>query len=263
MRKLKIILLWLGIITYLIFVLGFVSGKINEQVCAKISVKIIDSLTNRFVGPEDVLDIILTNESRLLGYPLSEINTHNLERLIANEPFIKSASLYKTVNGILNVDIKQRRPILRVINKQGKSYYIDEEGFILPVSENFTSRVLVANGYISEPFVEESTRSIFDAEVPANRRNSVISELYELASFISGSDLWSAQIAQIYVNDQYEYEMIPRVGAHVIYLGDATNYETKFRKLEALYMYGLNNTGWNNYEIINLKYENQIVCTKR
>ncbi len=263
MRKLKIMLLWLGIIAYLVFVLGFVSGKMNEQVCEKISVKIIDSLTNRFVSQGDVLDIIFDGESRLLGYPLSTINTLNLEKLITNEPFIKSARLYKTVNGVLNVDIKQRRPILRVINRKGKSYYLDQEGFVLPVSAKFTSRVLVANGYISEPFIEESTRSIFDAEVPANRRNSVIYELYELASFISGSDLWSAQIAQIYVNGQYEYEMIPRVGAHVIYLGDARNYEVKFRKLEALYLYGFNHIGWNKYEIINLKYENQIVCTKR
>lgn len=263
MRKMRIMLLWLGIIAYMIFVLGFVSGKMNEQVCERISVNIIDSLTNRFVAQEDILNILLESESRILGYPLSTINTRNLEKLIADEPFIKSAGLYKTVNGALNVDIQQRRPILRVINRQGKSYYLDQEGFILPVSEKFTSRVLVANGYISEPFIEESTRSIFDIEVPGNRRNSVIYELYKLASFISGSDLWSAQIAQIYVNGKYEYEMIPRVGAHVIYLGDARDYEAKFRKLEALYLYGLNNKGWNNYEIINLKYENQIVCTKR
>ena len=263
MRKMRIMLLWLGIIAYMIFVLGFVSGKMNEQICERISVNIIDSLTNRFVAQEDILNILLESESRILGYPLSTINTRNLEKLIADEPFIKSAGLYKTVNGALNVDIQQRRPILRVINRQGKSYYLDQEGFILPVSEKFTSRVLVANGYISEPFIEESTISIFDIEVPGNRRNSVIYDLYKLASFISGSDLWSAQIAQIYVNGKYEYEMIPRVGAHVIYLGDARDYEAKFRKLEALYLYGLNNKGWNNYEIINLKYENQIVCTKR
>ena len=263
MRKVRIMLLWLGIIAYMIFVLGFVSGKMNERVCERISVNIIDSLTNRFVTQEDILDILLESESKILGYPLSTINTRNLEKLIVDEPFIKSAGLYKTVNGALNVDIQQRRPILRVINRQGKSYYLDQEGFILPVSEKFTSRVLVANGYISEPFIEESTRSIFDTEVPGNRRNSVIYDLYKLASFISGSDLWSAQIAQIYVNGKYEYEMIPRVGAHVIYLGDARDYEAKFRKLEALYLYGLNNKGWNNYEIINLKYENQIVCTKR
>ncbi len=263
MRKLKILSLWLGIVAYLFFVLSFISDKYKEQVCEKINVNIVDSLTNRFVTSDDVLDILLENEINILGYPIKKINTRELENLLEAESFIKNAELYKTVNGVLNVDIKQRRPILRIINRLGNSYYLDKEGSILPVSEKFTSRVLVANGYISEPFIENSTGSIFEADVPPGRRNSVIYELYELASFIDNSDLWTAQIVQIYVNSTYEFEIIPRVGAHVIYFGDASDYETKFRKLEALYLYGLNNKGWNNYEIINLKYKNQIVCTKR
>lgn len=263
MRILKFLFVWLGIIVYLVFALGFISGKLNTQVCEKVEVHIKDSLDNNFIAAEDVMDILLEKDNKILGYPLSKINTLELENNLVDESFIKSADLYKTVNGVLNVDILQRKPILRIINRHGKSYYLDNEGAILPVSEKYTSRVLVANGNISEPFVEESTRSIFDVDVPEGIRNSVIYDLHSLASFISGSDLWSSQIAQIYVDSNYEYEIIPRVGAHIIYLGDAQNYETKFQKLEAFYLYGLNNKGWNNYDRINLKYENQIVCTKR
>lgn len=263
MKKLKILLIWLGIVCYLVFSLSFISGRYNDKVCVKIRVNITDSLANNFISEDDVMDILLGNDDRILGYRMNTINTRKLEKLLMGESFIKKGVIYKTIDGVLNVDVLQRRPILRIINRQGKSYYLDHEGVILPVSGKYTSRVPVANGYIREPFIEESTRSIFDADVPEGRRNSVIQELYELASFIAGSDFWSVQIAQIYVNGKYEYELVPRVGAHIIYLGDAEDYETKFRKLEALYLYGLSNKGWNNYEIINLKYENQIVCTKR
>ena len=263
MRILKILITWIGILVYLIFVLSFVSDRLSTTLCEKITVSIKDSLDNSFISRADVMDILLENDNRILGYSLSTINTSKLEEMLIKESFIKEAELYKTVNGVLNVDVIQRKPLLRVINRQGKSYYLDHEGVILPTSGKFTSRVLVANGYISEPFIPESSRSIFDVEIPGGVRNSVIYNLYSLALFIADSELWRAQIAQVYVNGKYEYELIPRVGAHIIHLGDARNLEEKFSKLEALYLLGLNNSGWNNYEIINLKYKNQVVCTKR
>jgi cell division protein FtsQ len=263
MKKLKRLLVWLGIIAYIIFISGFVPDKYNNRVCERIDVTIVDSLTHKFIGSGDILDILLENDQRILGYPLRSINTLELEKLLYKESFVKKADIYKTVNGALNVELVQRKPVLRVINQRGNSYYIDQDGAILPVSEKFTSRVIVANGHIHEPFIVESTKSIFDIDDPEGKRNSVLRGLYELACFINSSRLWRAQIAQIYVNSAYEMELIPRVGAHVIYLGDATDIETRFSKLEALYMYGLSNTGWNNYEKINLKYENQVVCTKR
>ena len=263
MRKLKIMVFWMASIAYLIAALGFVSGRMSENICERINVSIIDSVENRFVTNGDIMNVLLEDETNILGYPLETINTLKLEAVLSDNPFIKEAVLYKTVNGNLNVEIEQRKPVLRVINMQGESYYIDKEGFILPVSDKFTSRVLVANGYISEPFIYATTRSIFDVEVPGGRRNRVIYELFDMASYIAGSELWSAQIAQIYVDEKYEYELIPRVGAHIIYIGDGLDYQMKFRKLKAFYVYGLNNKGWNNYEKINLKYKNQIVCTKR
>jgi cell division protein FtsQ len=263
MKKLRILLVWLVIAGYLFFSLGFVSEKYADQVCESINVNIVDSLTRGFVTSGDVMDILLENGGKLLGYQHRDINTLELEKLLIREPFIKNAELYKTADGVLHADILQRKPIIRVINQSGKSYYLDNDGLILPVSPKFTSRVLVANGHILEPFITESNRSIFEATVPQDKRNSVVYDLYSLAFYIGNSDLWSAQITQIYVNSSYEYELIPRVGAHVILLGDASDYETKFRKLEALYRYGLNNKGWNKYETIDLKYKNQVVCTKR
>ncbi len=263
MRKIWIIAYWIVIAAYMAVASGFVSGRLEEKICDMINITIIDSMHNRFVTQDDVMDMLLSGDADLLGYPISRINTRELQKMLSTEPFIKRAELYKTVNGALNADITQRRPVLRVLNRHGESYYLDEEGFILPLSEKFTSRTLVANGNISEPFIAGSTKTVFNTGENVSKRDRVILELYELAMFITGSELWSAQISQIYVNSNYEYELIPRVGAHVIILGDASGYEKKFRKLEALYFYGLNNEGWNKYEIINLKYENQVVCTKR
>jgi len=53
------------------------------------------------------------------------------------------------------------------------------------------------------------------------------------------------------------------VGAHIIEFGDINAHEEKFDKLYALYSQGLKREGWNKYIRINLKYKEQVVCTKR
>jgi cell division protein FtsQ len=46
-------------------------------------------------------------------------------------------------------------------------------------------------------------------------------------------------------------------------LGDAHDLDEKFRKLFAFYRYGLNKIGWNKYSIINIKFKNQVICSKQ
>ena len=45
-------------------------------------------------------------------------------------------------------------------------------------------------------------------------------------------------------------------------IGDAEDLDKKLYKLRLFYAEGLNKTGWNEYKVINLKYANQVVCTK-
>jgi cell division protein FtsQ len=75
--------------------------------------------------------------------------------------------------------------------------------------------------------------------------------------------LWDAQIAQIYVDDKHEIELIPRVGSHRILLGDADSLETKFSNLLAFYKQAIPKVGWDAYKVINIKYANQVVGVKR
>jgi len=84
-----------------------------------------------------------------------------------------------------------------------------------------------------------------------------------LAQFIYNDELWRAQIAQVYVDNPNNIELIPRVGPHTIILGSADNFEHKLAKLRIFYQTALPEEGWNKYKQINLKYSNQIVCTKR
>ena len=152
------------------------------------------------------------------------------------------AEVYKTINGDIKVEIKQRIPILRIFT-DSLSYYIDEYGIIMPLPNKYRPRVLPANGFIKH-------------------RSKLIADLYELAKFIHKNEFWKAQIQQIFVKKDGDIILIPRVGAQHIILGSINNLEKKFMKLMALYEYGFKIKDWNQYTDINLKYKNQVVCIK-
>lgn len=254
---------WLLVVAYLITTLNFVGSRSNQVICSSISINIADSLNNAFVTKKEVLKTVEREHANLIGIPISMINTHVIEQQIASMQAVKRAEVFKTSNGTLSINIEQRKPIMRIINRYGKSYYIDIEGRILALSNNFTSHVLVVNGSITEPFDIKPDIDIMSWKEQSIEKSPFICQLYIFAKFITSHPFWSAQITQIYVDNEQNVELIPRVGPHTIIFGDLANYETKLLKLKYFYQTALPEEGWNKYTQINLRYSNQVVCTKR
>ena len=193
----------------------------------------------------------------------NDIDLEGIEQSLISRQIISKAEAFITEPGVLHVEIRQKTPFVRVFNRMGQGYYLDREGNIIPLSYNFSPFVLVANGFIAEPFRVSQTLNIFDVKHDSlSASQKTIYDVYRLVTFIRDDKFWNAQIEQIYVNSKYEFELIPRVGSHVIELGSAENLEEKFENLKLLYLEGFNKIGWNQYERISLKYKNQVVCTK-
>lgn len=257
MKKLRNIISWLLIGFYIIVILGFISEKHSSVLCNHIDVHILDSGMSNFISSQDVIDMLKQSDLKLLGEPIETVNTNHVEVTLLMNGIIKTSEVYITENGELNIEITQREPVVRVINKNNLGYYLDNEGTIIPVSEKCSPHVLVANGFIHEPFKVSKTKNIYD-----NYDKHIYYDLVELVKFIHADEFWNSQIVQIYVNENQEFELIPRVGAHIILFGDITDYREKFDKLYTLYTEWLNKNNWNEYLYINLKYKNQVVCTK-
>lgn len=258
------ILQWFLIAGFIAITTGFVENKTGKIKCLDIKINIVDSASNGFVQKGEILSILEKADMKILGFPLDSLNTNRLEHLIAEFPPVKRAEAYYNVNGILNIDVIQRKPLFRIMDSKGKGYYVDEEGMIMKLSDRYSSYVLLANGSIPENFKVRNGLNIFDEQkknMPSS--NKVLKDLYEFASYVNKNNFWQGQIVQVYVNEHGSYELIPRVGAHVIYLGDISNFRKKLTKLSAIYQKGFGKEGWNKYEKIYLQYSNQVVCTKR
>jgi cell division protein FtsQ len=263
MKKIKYITVWAMIGIYLLIVLGFVSEKRQHLVCNQIEVHITDSSKNAFISSKEILNLLQRKKLNLVGMNFGEINLPDLEAMLNNYSPIEKAVVYKTLTGKIVIEISQRTPIIRIIDANNRSYYIDNKGYIMKLSGNYTSRAIIANGNIRGVVPERGKSSVLDIEKCSGGKRYLLADLYKLACFIADDHFWNAQVQQIYVNSSGDFELIPRVGAQVILFGDYTDCETKFRNLMSLYKNGLPVVGWNKYETINLKYKGQIVCTKR
>ena len=260
MKKILNISAWLLAGTYLVVVLGFVENEYENVLCKDLDIRIHDSLETQFINVKGAEKLIMQAYPGLAGTALSELNTGQMEAVLLKEKAIKNAQVYKTVEGSLVVEITQRTPVIRVQDRDHQHFYLDSEGYVITPVRSYTPHILLANGFIEGKY--RKMKNVLYGEDQASTAGTM-EGLLDLASIIDRDPFWKSQIVQIYVNKKGEFELIPRVGSHIILFGTNEQMEDKFFKLRTLYHEGFSRKGWNQYEIINLKYERQVICTKR
>jgi len=242
---------WLISLAGVVVLLGFINVKKQTVTCT--DVKIIIPGADNFIEREEIDAILREDQGVLLGRKLEKINIHRIEQKLQSNPYIGFAKVYVDMDGVLHIEIKQRQPILRILNANGQDFYIDNDGLKMPISANFTANVLVATGNITE---------VFGKRVDT-LHTQLARDLYRTALYIKKDTLWDNQIEQIVVDGQKDMELIPRVGDQRIILGNADSLEIKMKNLLIFYKKAMPQVGWDAYKTINIKYTNQIVCEKR
>lgn len=262
-RKILFITTWVLLIAYLLYSLIFVKKRAEKVICNKVEINVKDSAMYQFVTSEIVRNKLHLAGKVPVGQPISNINTDEIEAVVAQMREVRDVQAYVSLSGVLSIDVKQRKPIVRIFNASNQSYYIDDRGFVMPVSANFSARVLVVSGNIREPFVPKANVNVMCWRDSLYRGESpLICRIYEIVRYIVADEFWSAQIEQVFVDDSGDVLLIPVVGPHTVLLGSIGGYELKLKKLKVLYEKALPYEGWNKYRVINLKYSNQIICTK-
>ena len=219
---------------------GFASHSQSNMPCSGIVVKIDDEHANAFVEESDIRQMVQNKFGSLVGSPISSINISLLEKIINTNPFISDAEVFSTIDGKIVIEVKQRIPVLRVMNYSNETFYIDKDGVFMPSSDKFTARVPVASGFIFDTEKEKAVRMSSIVNTADTTEKSATEKLFNIISFVRGNEFWNSEVQQLYVNAAGEIEMIPRVGSHSVILGDDKYLDEKFKKLLAFYKEGLN-----------------------
>ncbi|MGY0425987.1 MAG: cell division protein FtsQ/DivIB, partial [Polaribacter sp.] len=130
--------------------------------------------------------------------------------------------------------------IARII-ADNNSYYIDRQGVKIPLSSNYSARVLLVSGVKSKEEIKEILPLI----------HTILADLF-----------LHKEVIGIEKSDVNEYQFSVRSGNYKIDFGKISDIEVKFKKLKAFYNTTFKDKTIQKYKTINVKYHNQVVCTK-
>lgn len=202
---------------------------------------------------ESSIHQLVTNKPgfRCKGKTYTEVNTLELARYIEEKNrLVRHAACYHTPDSLLRIDIEQRDPIIRVKSatavKAGKGhsmidFYIDRDGAMMPAQFGTAIQLPVVTGFV---------------------KASQIAQLHDFAIFLKDDDFWSAEVTQIYIRENGDAELIPRIGDHTILLGPFDDFKVKLDHVRTFYEKVMPRKGWNFYKTINVKFNGQIVGEK-
>lgn len=232
------------------FLIAFSERKQGGSVCKDIVIELDNLHENHFLDEADVMRLVEGSGQSIKGVGIDRIDLKTIENKIKYDKHILDAELFGDLKGNLIVNVELRRPIARIVQSDAPDAYIAEDGVIMPVSEKYSSRVILISG----PFVKQ----LLEEEDLTKSEEGL--QLKEMIEFVNEDDFWKAQIAQLDINGSGKITIYPQVTGQRVEFGKAENYEMKFKKLMIFYKEILPQRGWTKYERVNLEYEGQIIA---
>jgi len=153
---------------------------------------------------------------------------------------IKEAQVHMSVNGVLTAEISQKKPIARV--STNASYYIDDEGSYMPLSSNYSARVPLITGTVLK---------------------NDLSNVFTIAKKIEADEFLQKHVVEIHQNKDKTIDLKIRLSDFKIQLGSLKQLDKKINNLKAFYQKASKDKTLNNYSVVNLKFDSQVICTKK
>lgn len=212
------------------------------RVCRDIRISIEKNVVEGFLSEADIKFMLNHDAINPIGQSMEKINLRLIEETLQSKELIEDVQCYKGQNGLVCIDIRQRIPVLRIMNDKGEDFYVDNHGKPMPGTD-YSCNLIIATGRINKLYAEK--------------------RLVPMANIILSNPFWKSQIVQLNVLADGSVEIVPRVGGHIAYIGQPDGVEKKLDRLQKFYRYGLMRAGWNKYSRVSVEFDNQIVCKRK
>ena len=217
-------------------------NKSRGEVCTDVKVEVVNVDSTAFVTPEGVLSDLKGQGITLVGKRMGDIDASDIEEALKLSPYLENADIVKGQNGQLLIRVYQLVPVFRVFDGD-ESYYVNRAGKHMAVTSYYHSDVPVVQGH-------------FTRKYPATR-------LLPLIDFVESDSLLRSLVTMYCVRDTNNILIIPVFSGHVVNIGQADDFENKFEKLKLFYRKVLPKKGWQTYDTISVKWDHQVVATRR
>ena len=244
-------ILW-SIAAALLVLLFIISWRAKEEKkCASVNVELVgENTVALFMDEKEILQII-NDKGIKAGLPIESVNLNELEKNLQSIKWVKHAEMFLDNQQALQIKIEQRIPIARIFTSSGNSFYIDKEGWKLPLKQLTVLRLPVFTGFPS------------DQEKLPSPDSLLLKDILHFTKAIEQDSFFMAQIAQINIASNGDFEMVPSVGEHTVLIGAVDNIEDKLNRLYSFYKQVWVQTGVNAYQVLDCRFDHQIVALKK
>lgn len=243
MKKVVPIIIAVLLVLFLVFGIVFMTDSHDDSVvCQGIELSVHDGQKDEMVTMKAVQEMLKEKWIDPTGKTLDKVLLDSMEHVLVRHPYIETAQCFITSGHYVRICVTTKVPLVRVHNSRGQDFYVDSHGGILPCRSTAV-HLPVATGYIDHAFAS--------------------GPLLDVVNAINASEFWKAQIEQINVTAKGCFELVPRVGYHLLELGPDEDIPEKLDRLFRFYEKGLDKVGWNKYSRISVAYKGQVVCRKR
>ena len=254
MRNWKYILervLWSLAGIALIVLFAFTWRAKSTKKCAGIQIELKGNAPGMvFIDEKEILKLI--NEQGVkVGTPIEEINLNTIEQSLLKTNWVNKSNLYIDNQQLLQVVIEQRIPIARVFTASGNSFYIDSVAQRLPLRQLSAVRLPIFTNFPS------------DQAKLSKPDSSLLKDILHFATVVQKDSFFMAQIAQVNIAASGEFEIVPTLGDHIVLIGNVEQIEDKLNRLYTFYKKVWVPSGINAYEVIDARFDHQIVALKK
>lgn len=222
-----------------IFLYSFTSMKNNQRKITKVEVRFLDN-TMPFITAETVNKLLIEKNNNAQTITKETLVLNKLENSVNKQALVEKAEVFVSVDGVLKAVVKQKTPLGRV-SAENRSFYIDYQGDVMPLSANYTARVPLISGDVKgvkKEKLAQVLRTIYEDEFL--QKNIIGVQVLPNGSLILE-------------NRNYDFG---------IDFGRMINIERKFNNYKAFFQKAVLDSTLKNYRMINLKFTQQVVCIK-
>lgn len=197
----------------------------------------------------DVCDTV--NNINVISIPLDSV-----EEVLRQNPWVTDVKTDIDLNSVLNVEVVECEPVMRLYNKERNSIYLDSLGNIFPDDNEYKPRLLIGSGH---------------ADFPTDKLGNVNDEIYaatdlpsmfKIVSSVLENDYSRCCVKQVFLDKNKNFKFSMNNTDIIVIFGDDNNIDEKLFKLEHFFMKMQGNPELDNYKEININFNNQVVCTK-
>lgn len=232
------------LIGYLVAAAFVTTGLAEQRMCTGVTITVHDTAELKFVTARELANELADFPSTARSRRLSTINMDSLEQMLQTIDKIETVSVNALTDGKIHIDINPMRPVARIFDDMGQSYYINRTGKRIIADARYHLDVPVVQG----TFHDESFPAV---------------NILPLIDYIASDSAWTHAISMIKVDSPRDVILIPVIRGHVINIGEPRDFPDKFARIQAMYRKVLPVKGWEYYDTLSVKWRGQVVATRR